>query len=153
LTLISFDGKEIKKETFPVVIEPNKGILAFQKNIDYFVNEKNLNNTLLLVELKDSKSNLIANDILYFVKPMNLNLKKPNISKKINSKNGKYEIILKSDVLAKNVFLSLENADGTFSDNYFDILPGREVIVTIDNTKGNLDIEKELQIFDLTSSY
>ena len=39
-----------------------------------------------------------------------------------------YEIT--TDVLAKNVFLFSEE-DAFFSDNYFDILPGQKVIITL----------------------
>ncbi|MBK7476670.1 MAG: hypothetical protein IPI11_11890 [Haliscomenobacter sp.] len=38
-------------------------------------------------------------------------------------------IRLKADRLAKNVYLDFPEAEGFFSDNYFDLLPGETVEV------------------------
>ena len=45
----------------------------------------------------------------------------------INTEEG-YQITLKTDKLAKNVFLSIDE-DGHFSDNYFDLLAGDSIKV------------------------
>ncbi len=66
-----------------------------------------------------------AEALYYFVKPKELLLSKPNIQiKKIDGLT--YEVV--SDVLAKNVYLSSEQ-DTFFSDNYFDILPNKKVVI------------------------
>lgn len=65
--------------------------------------------------------------LYYFAKPKDLQLTKPNIQiSKIDDLT--YEIT--SDVLAKNVFLSSEEAT-FFSDNYFDVLPNQKVVVKV----------------------
>ena len=65
--------------------------------------------------------------LYYFVKPKDLQLTQPNLQyAKIDELT--YEIT--TDVLAKNVFLFSEE-DAFFSDNYFDILPGQKVIITL----------------------
>ena len=64
----------------------------------------------------------------YFVKPKNMNLSKPEI-KISKEKNGDHYILnLVSNTLAKNVFVD-SNADGKFSDNFFDLIPGEEKII------------------------
>jgi hypothetical protein len=42
---------------------------------------------------------------------------------------AKFAIALTSPVLVKNLHLSLDEADSVFSDNYFDLLPGKPMIV------------------------
>ena len=40
-------------------------------------------------------------------------------------------LALKTDALAKNLYLRFDDADAVFSDNYFDLLPGETRIVEI----------------------
>jgi beta-mannosidase len=46
---------------------------------------------------------------------------------------------LKTDKLAKNVYLQIEDEEGFFSDNYFDMLPGEKVTI---NLKTDISEEK-----------
>jgi beta-mannosidase len=87
-------------------IDWNSSFLDIGFNGDVRVNEKNF----------------------YFVKPKDMNLSKPEI-KISKEKNGDHYILnLVSNTLAKNVFVD-SNADGKFSDNFFDLIPGEEKII------------------------
>jgi beta-mannosidase len=44
-------------------------------------------------------------------------------------------VTLSAKSLAKNIFLSAEGFDGQFSENYFDMIPGEKVTVTIPKSK------------------
>ncbi len=63
--------------------------------------------------------------------------------------NG-YQINLKTNKLAKNVFLSI-NADGFFSDNYFDMLPGEEKTIEFSSHDEINEFESKLKILSLSS--
>jgi len=79
----------------------------------------------------------ISKGLYYFVKPKELQLTKPNIQvTKLDELT--YEIT--SDVLAKNVFLSSEEA-AFFSDNYFDLLPNQKVIVKVSKPVKSIKIK------------
>lgn len=69
-----------------------------------------------------SDGKTLATNIYYLLTPKELQLPKPNIQKEITKTENGYRIILKTDKLAKNVFLSVDG-EGFFSDNYFDLLP------------------------------
>ncbi len=51
--------------------------------------------------------------------------------------------------MAKNVFLYADGLDGQFSDNYFDILPGETVSVTIPKGANTLESLKYLKVLHL----
>jgi beta-mannosidase len=51
------------------------------------------------------------------------------VTTKVKDVGAKFAIALSSPVLVKNLHLSLGQADGFFSDNYFDLLPGKPAIV------------------------
>ncbi|HMT28282.1 MAG TPA: glycoside hydrolase family 2 protein [Bacteroidia bacterium] len=75
------------------------------------------------------KGQPVAETIHYFVPPLQLNLPKPEIQQAITVTPTGTEIRINSNALVKNLYLEFENVDGTFSDNYFDLLPGQEKII------------------------
>ncbi|MFC1791004.1 glycoside hydrolase family 2 protein, partial [Gemmatimonadota bacterium] len=66
----------------------------------------------------------------YFVPPGELELGAPGIRLEIAPQDGGFLLTLESDLLAKDVALSLEGA--RFSDNFFDLLPGRPRVVRLE---------------------
>jgi beta-mannosidase len=95
----------------------------------------------------------VAEELLYFVKPKDLVLLRPEISVEIATWNGGYRIVLESDVLAKNVYLSLEGGDGHFTDNFFDLLPGWEKTIELQLDDRNVDVRARLRVKTLADSY
>ena len=54
---------------------------------------------------------------------------KPTISTEVTKTRDGFKISLVSDKFARAVYLSATDSDGFFSDNYFDLLPGKKVEV------------------------
>ena len=143
LSIIGFDGREYWSGKQPVDISPNSSKVYFTKGISGF----SKNNHLLSAKLvSDGKT--LASNIYYFVPSKELQLPKPNIqTETIKTKSG-YSIVLKTDKLAKNVFLAVEG-EGLFSDNYFDMLPGEEKTVDLVNNKDITDMKiKTITLFN-----
>src|SRR5690606_36869590 len=62
------------------------------------------------------------------VRPIDLQLSNPNIKWKVDGNS----IILNASSFAKYVFVDLPGYKGKFSDNYFDLEPGKEKRITFD---------------------
>ncbi|RPI59323.1 MAG: hypothetical protein EHM44_12300 [Ignavibacteriales bacterium] len=86
-------------------------------------NFNDLNNLFLNIRFDGNEQ--ISQKIFYFVKPKDLSLFKPEIKISIEKQDDHFLLVLLSDVLAKNVFVDC-NAEGKYSDNYFDLIPGEE---------------------------
>jgi len=71
----------------------------------------------------------LAEDILYFRPVKELALPRARITTTVKEGRGRFVIGLSSPVLVKNLYLSLDEVDGVFSDNYFDLLPHAPAIV------------------------
>ena len=56
-------------------------------------------------------------------------------------------------MLAKNVYLYLGEGAGHFSDNYFDLLPGRVKTVELSVEDRHLDVPSVLQVRTLADTY
>ena len=95
----------------------------------------------------------------------NAALPESRITRRIKPADGAYEIELESDGFAKGVFLNVEGgmlrtdssgralagngAARNFSDNYFDILPGETVRVTIESELPQEEFERRLTVHSL----
>lgn len=86
----------------------------------------------------------IAYKNFYFVKPKDLKLHKPTI--KITK--TKHSLILKSDVLVKDLYLYGLDGDLKLSDNYFDLEAGKQKEIYFQEPIKNTSAIKYLSLFD-----
>ncbi len=143
LNIINFDGEEYwSKEQF-VDVTANSSSIYFEKEINDF----SKNNHLLSAKLI-SEGKTIASNIYYFLPPNRLDFHEPHIKREITKTENGYGIVLTTDKLAKNVFLSFDG-DGFFSDNYFDLLPGESKEIGFVPEGEIVDFEKKLKLSTL----
>jgi beta-mannosidase len=66
----------------------------------------------------------------YFFAPFkDLTFSKPTITPEVTPMRGGFNIKVTTDKFAKAVYLSVPEHDGFFSDNFFNLAPGREISV------------------------
>jgi beta-mannosidase len=103
---------------------------------------------VLVSELKqDDKT--IDTDFHYFVKPKDLQLIDPQVKMEIKDKGENIEVVLTCNSLAKNVFLYADGLEGQFSDNYFDLLPGESMTVSVPKSGYSPEVFESLNVLHL----
>jgi beta-mannosidase len=147
MKLVTFTGKVEWQATQDVEMA-SQSIIFLDKPLSEILNKVDSSSVVLVSELRQGDK-LIDTDLHYFVKPKNLKLLDPQIKTEISEKGDLVEISLKATNLAKNVFLHAEGINGQFSDNYFDILPGQEVTVSIPRRDVTSDLKSTLKILNL----
>ncbi len=155
LTLMDFNGRIIKSINEDIIINANSSKVYNKVDISSLTNNLNKSQLLLLSKIKSKDSVIIDLDITYFVSPKNLLLTSPRIDYEILDWDKKSFVIeVSTDVLAKNVFLQYE-AEGQFSDNYFDIPPNESVRIIFSSDMGldTKNIEGGISIISLTDTY
>ena len=125
VSLRSFNGKMIWSENIPVQIDSNSARKVLSRPVAGVLQGHDPSSVLLYSSLVDE--GLYAEDLHYFVKPKNFHLKKPEVTIDISKRSVDWLIKVSSPTLVKNLFLEVENLEGTLSDNYFDVIPGQEV--------------------------
>ena len=145
LRMLDFNGKVVWEKSVPVNITENSSASFFDVNRKDFLSDKNSKNQLLLTELVEN-SKVIAKNVYYFRPVKELNLPKPTVQHKMQKVEDGYQITLQSDKLAKNLFMTLGDEEGFFSDNYFDLLPGEKVQVHL---KTSVSEEKLKELFKI----
>jgi beta-mannosidase len=69
-------------------------------------------------------------DFHYFVKPKYLQLDDPELKYTLTETNDQFVIKMSCNKLAKNVFFSTDISADHFSDNFFDLIPGNEKVIS-----------------------
>jgi beta-mannosidase len=122
LELMDFNGNTIFREEKPIVIEPNTANKAFSENMAKWINEIGENKLLLNMTLI-AGNETIAENILYFTEPKNLELPKTKVEYQIKPINAGFEITFTSEQLVKNLFIDIPGDDVFITNNFFDLLP------------------------------
>ena len=152
INLKDFYGNSLWSIDKSVTVLPNTSQLYYEINIDQIVKEKEKLKTLLQVTLAQN-GNIISENIKFFSKIKDIKLPVPTIKSTINEKDYSFEVDLTTDKLAKNIYLCIAEADGFFSDNYFDLLPGEVKKVTYSGEISLEDLENNLKLISLADIY
>jgi len=151
LSILDFSGKKLWSKTLPVNVPANTSVEIFKIKTNELVASFDTTQIIFTVKLVDGNK-LLASNLGYFSAPKDLKLQKPNITKFISATDHGYSIVLSTDKLVKNLFLSIDE-NGHFSDNYFDLLPGEKAIINFTSKEKIEKFEEKLLLFSLIDSY
>lgn len=147
LKLIDFNGKVIWEKNQEITVPANTSTNFFEANKSTFLAETgNLADQAVFVCELLQDGNLITKNSLFFKPYKELIIEKPQVSYEIEKTAGGFDIIIKTDKLAKNVYLQIGDEEGFFSDNYFDMLPGETVTIKLET---DLPVDKLKEVFTL----
>jgi len=62
-------------------------------------------------------------------------------------------LTFRSDVFAKEVFLSTDRGEGFFTNNFFDLIPGQPVKTVFLVDQDISDLKKTVEVYSLVDSY
>lgn len=102
---------------------------SFDVPCDWIKSCDKRNSGLVAVLYKDDK--VISKKTLLFDKEKNLNLPKAKLKTRIAVKKNSLELTIKTDSYARLVKAECSAAHLPFSDNFFDLLPGEEKVITM----------------------
>ncbi len=124
ISLLDFNGNNLLSKKLSCQINANSSKIIQELDLSEFSSiDKNRN--FLLVQFFSEEKNIVEKTF-YFVKPKELKLSQPKINLTVEKVNDHFVITISSPTLAKNVFVE-SNMDGRFSDNFFDVIPGRKI--------------------------
>ena len=128
LQLLSFEGKELHGASLPVQADPQAALVVYQREVSELLGSYDPSSVVFYAELvvdgevADSKEH-------YFLKDKELQLQIPEITvTKVEGSEGT-ALTVECSAFARQVWLSSEN-EGIFSDNYFDLIPGKPKTLT-----------------------
>lgn len=140
--MIQFSGESLWYYSKPVQINKSGAFLIGWWPEDWFKQKGDLKNALLELTL-ESNSGKVCTEIFYFSDEKELHLpKQTDIDLTVQSINEQeFRVTLTSSQLVKNIFLFTQEIEGTFSDNYFDLLPCQVYEVVFTTSELNKNVE------------
>jgi beta-mannosidase len=98
---------------------------------------------------------LVSSNRQFFAPLKELSLATPDITTTITQAQNGFLIALTTNRLARDVYLSLERTDGFFSDNYFDLIPGRKVEVEFKSHQpiSLKEVRRDLKVRSLVDAF
>jgi beta-mannosidase len=151
LYLSDFKGQKSFDTMMHVTVRNNSSACVFETLIARLIRGKDPERLIFTAQLT-SGNRILSRNYIYFNPVKDLLLEKPMISKSIKKIEKGYLITLTTDRLAKNIYLSSEN-EGSFSDNFFDLLPGESRTITFTTNDLNTSLESSLKILTIADTY
>ncbi len=129
ISLMDFEGKVLRKEEKTIVVPSNTSTVVYSlAEADW---TKNIDRTKTFISIKLLQNNKeLCRNSFFFEKPKQVILPKANIQL---SKVDDDHIAVSTDKLARFIWLELPNSVNAFSDNYFDLLPGEQKVLKIND--------------------
>lgn len=135
--LMDFDGKVHGKWTQSGMLAANSSVLFMKKPAGELLGKLSAANSLLHFTLKTKKGVTLADDVFYFAYPKDQKLPEANIETSVRGRGDAIEMTLKTDKLARDIFVEVPVQGVRFTDNFFDLLPGQRKKITITSPEGH----------------
>lgn len=162
LVLEDFAGVRLWEVTFPVDLPAGGSLRLWQGETRQALGAADRNRVVLQAVLRPSGTEASprargsrdasppsAANLLYFVPPKELALQAPRIGIRAEPGSSPASVVLtlESDVLAKDVALSLDgDPDARFGENFFDLLPGQPKTLTVETRWTPEEVSGRLRI-------
>lgn len=154
VSLMDFEGRVLMSKNQAVTVAPLQSTSYLSLPVSDLLPGKETKTVMLFCELLVEGQAVSSN--AYFFEPYkNLSLPTPQIKSDVVRTRHGFKITLTSEALARAVYLSVRERDGFFSDNYFDLLPGRKVeiswrpreVLSLDEFRNRLEIRSLVDAF------
>lgn len=124
VTLFDFDGRALLTTGKDVTIAPLRGDPYMSLSVKDFLGGHDPKGVFLLSELK-AGGRVVSTNTHFFRPFKELKLAAPRVSTNVAATRGGFKLTLTTDKLARAVYLSAPGAEGSFKDNFIDLVPGR----------------------------
>ena len=153
LKVLSFSGDILYETNKNYSLQQNSTMKVDSLSIDWLNKNFDPKSSLLVASLF-SKEKEISNNIYYLTKFKDIILTKPLIEYEINELTNTFEVSLTSKNLVKNVFVDIASSQN-FSDNYFDMIPGKEYKISINKEESLTldDIKRKINFLSLFDTH
>ena len=131
IQVIDFKKGVLKELKEKVSAKANASEIIKTIDVAGLIAEQDKANTMIHAQLIDSKGKVISTKDYFFYWPNKLNLPETVVKTSVKYADGKYTVTLRSNALAKDVFVEIPIQGARFSDNFIDLLPGQEQVIEI----------------------
>ena len=154
MRLLDFSGNVLLEQRKEVQIPAQSSAIYFAVETAILAAKRDPRRSFLAFDLEVG-GNRISRNLVFFDVTHNLELPvAPKIEVELSKSGEDYTVTLKSEKLARNVYVSFGNLNVEAGDNYFDLLPAEPVAIrlksaaTLEQLKGVMKITHLTDAFD-----
>lgn len=152
--IMDFSGKVIRENSKKITIDPLASKIYDQLTITDLFNHGSLDLSKLVgvVDVMvDGKE--VSSNIVFFVPSKQIQLPAATVTAEIAQAREGYDVVLRSSVLARAVYLSFGEADVQFSDNYINLLPNEPVTVHVTSKATLAELKAQMKTVSLVDAF
>ncbi|HWS89576.1 MAG TPA: glycoside hydrolase family 2 protein [Pyrinomonadaceae bacterium] len=152
--LLDFDGRAVSDTTTPVEVSPLASKTYQSLPVATLLKGQDPRRVFLHCELT-ANGRPVSSNALYFRPFKDLQLPAPNVAAQVARAGREVAVTLSTDRLARAVHLSAEGLEGSFAENFFDLLPGRKVTVSFRGKRpvSADDLRRRLRVRTLSDAF
>jgi len=164
--LMTLDGEVLFSNVQQITAEPNAVSSIAAGDVSTLIKAHDLSQLVFVAQIfadevdpdnNEEVKNPISEALHYFVPSKALTLKIPQLAVSSTVTNKELLVSIKSNTLARQIHLSLQEFHGNFSDNFFDLLPNVEKNISLAITDKNAAevtlLSAQLRIISMVDSY
>lgn len=134
--LMTLDGQLLWSENRVVDTTPNASEVYSSKNTEVFLADVDKSNVVFVaclheIDCEDQPREVISEAMHYFSATKDLKLSNATLIVEKSVGDNQIKLSLSADYLMRQVYVSMEEFDGNFSDNFFDLLPHQSKQISI----------------------
>ena len=151
--VMKLTGEVLNSYKRNVIVDANSSKALFSVPLDEALKGVRKEDVFIHAVLLTDKGNSNYTNNYFLVKQKEVNYPKAQLATSVQPIEGGFEVTLSSDNFARAVFIATGDANSSFSDNYFDILPGSSVKVEVYTDLPLATFEKQLKVVSLNDEY
>jgi beta-mannosidase len=159
LRVLDLDGKELARRAHDVVSKANTSVALLVAARKDLLGAAEPSRVVLVAELHEAAGGpLLSRNLLFFAKTKDLALPAPELQVAVEARGADLAVRVTAKRFARGVYLSTTSGAGTFSDNFFDLLPGESATVLYQPTPGSAapdaaQLSSALRIMSVRDTY
>jgi beta-mannosidase len=154
VSLLDFAGRVLRTESKEVAVAPLRSDSYLSLPLDGLLAGRDPAGVLLLAEV-EAGGRVVSSNAHFFRPFKGLKLSAPRVTAEASATRGGFRVRLSTDSLARAVYLSAPGAAGSFTDNFFDLIPGRpaEIEFRTQGRAGLADFRRRLKVRTLFDAF
>jgi beta-mannosidase len=153
IRFLTFDGKLLSDKTTNITVKPlSSAVVQVVPMLDIQNLGADVGQTIAVTELVVGGT-VVSSNTMTFVPTHEIHLPQAQIASELSQTGTSYRLHLSSPVLAKSVYVSFGTMEVKLSDNYFDLLPGQAVDVSITSAASIEELRSNMKVVSLVDAF
>jgi len=152
--VMTFDGKVVLEKKENVEVTPLSSKIYLHSLVEESLIAQGIDAAKVVAATELTVAGkVVSSNLIYLAPTVEIHLPAAVLKTELAKIGDSYRLKVSSPVLARSVYISFGQLDAEISDNYFDLLPGQTVELTI-RTKANEDsLRSALKVISLVDAF